>query len=80
MERNYLRLRDAAKRVRIPALLVRGGISLVMSDEGAKEFQELVPHAEYVTIAGADHMVAGDRNDAFNSAVIDFLIRHRPSR
>jgi non-heme chloroperoxidase len=79
MNRNYTRLRDAAKRVKIPAMLVRGGLSLVMSDEGVREFQELVPHAEYVSIAGADHMVAGDRNDAFNSAVIDFLIRHRPS-
>ncbi|MDB5448256.1 MAG: protein ABHD11-like, partial [Phenylobacterium sp.] len=35
------------------------------------------PHAEFVDIAGADHMVAGDRNDAFNAAVFDFLARHR---
>jgi non-heme chloroperoxidase len=78
MARNHARLRSAAAKVKIPALLVRGGLSLVMSDESVREFKELVPHTEYISIAGADHMVAGDRNDAFNSAVIDFLMRHRP--
>ena len=34
---------------------------------------ELVPHAELVDVAGAGHMVAGDRNDRFNTAVVDFL-------
>ena len=38
-----------------------------------KDFLELAPHAEFVDIAGADHMVAGDKNDAFNAAVFDFL-------
>jgi pimeloyl-ACP methyl ester carboxylesterase len=28
-------------------------------------------------VAGAGHMVAGDRNDVFNSAILDFLARHR---
>ena len=38
-----------------------------------KEFLELVPHAEYVDVADARHMVAGDRNDHFSTAVMDFL-------
>ena len=33
----------------------------------------LIPHAELVNVAGAGHMVAGDRNDNFNAAVIEFL-------
>ena len=33
----------------------------------------LVPHAKQVDVAGAGHMVAGDRNDRFNAAVVDFL-------
>ena len=45
-----------------------------------QEFLELVPHAEFVDVAGADHMVAGDANDAFNAAVFDFLGRHFTSR
>lgn len=31
--------------------------------------------AEVVDVAGAGHMVAGDRNDAFNDAVIRFVSR-----
>jgi pimeloyl-ACP methyl ester carboxylesterase len=64
---------DAARRVRIPALLVRGGSSELVREAHVKEFLELVPHAEYVDVGGARHMVAGDRNDHFSSAVIDFL-------
>lgn len=74
---NMDRLRAAARQLAIPALLVRGKMSDVVSLDGAKDFLELVPHAEFVDIAGADHMVAGDRNDAFNTAVFDFLDRHR---
>ena len=33
---------------------------------------------EAVNVNDAGHMVAGDKNDAFNSAVIDFLARHMP--
>jgi hypothetical protein len=35
----------------------------------------MVPHAEYADVAGAAHMVAGDDNDAFSAAVIEFLGR-----
>jgi pimeloyl-ACP methyl ester carboxylesterase len=51
-------------------------MSDIVSDESVRELQELVPHAEVVDVAGAGHMVAGDANDAFNSAVIDFVSRH----
>ena len=43
------------------------------------EFLELCPHAEYVNVPGAAHMVAGDRNDIFGDAVVDFLARHVPA-
>ena len=70
-------LRDAARGLKVPTLLVRGRLSDVLSQEGVDDFLRLVPHAEYADIAGADHMVAGDRNDAFNAAVFAFLERHR---
>jgi pimeloyl-ACP methyl ester carboxylesterase len=70
-------LREAARNLRVPTMLVRGRLSDVLSQEGADDFLQLVPHAEYADIAGADHMVAGDRNDAFNDAVFAFLERHR---
>jgi pimeloyl-ACP methyl ester carboxylesterase len=70
-------LREAARALAVPTLLVRGRLSDVLSQEGVDDFLTLVPHAEYADIAGADHMVAGDRNDAFNDAVFAFLERHR---
>ena len=67
------RLRVAAKKLTIPVLLVRGRMSDLLSEEGAQELLELVPHAQLVDVAGAGHMVAGDRNDLFNDAVVNFL-------
>ncbi|RIK07406.1 MAG: alpha/beta hydrolase [Acidobacteria bacterium] len=67
------RLRNAAAAIDIPTLLVRGKISDLLSAEGAAEFLELVPHAKFVDVAGAGHMVAGDSNSAFAEAVVEFL-------
>ena len=68
---NYLS--DMAARLTVPVLLVRGRQSDLLSEEGARGFLELVPHARYTDVGGAGHMVAGDRNDAFNDAVVSFL-------
>lgn len=73
---NHERLCAAARRIMIPTMLVRGRMSDIVSDETVRELQELVPHAEVVDVAGAGHMVAGDKNDVFNSAVIEFVGRH----
>ena len=67
------RLQQAARSVRVPTLLVRGHVSDLLSEEGARELLELVPHARFADVAGAGHMVAGDRNDLFNDAVVSFL-------
>jgi pimeloyl-ACP methyl ester carboxylesterase len=67
------RLEDAARRLTLPTLLVRGGSSDLLSEEGAAAMRALVPHAKQVDVAGAGHMVAGDRNDRFNAAVVEFL-------
>lgn len=61
-----------------PFLLVRGMHSDVVSDAGVASFRALMPELEVVDVAGAGHMVAGDRNDAFNAGVIDFLARKMP--
>jgi non-heme chloroperoxidase len=67
------RLLAAARALRVPTLLVRGKMSDVVSEETTAEFLAAVPHAQYVDVSGAGHMVAGDRNDIFSKAVIDFL-------
>ncbi|HEX2384348.1 MAG TPA: alpha/beta hydrolase [Acidimicrobiales bacterium] len=73
------RLRDAARAITVPTLLVRGRVSDLLSEAGAQELLELVPHANYIDVAGAGHMVAGDRNDLFNDAVVGFLETVRDS-
>ncbi|HMJ74411.1 MAG TPA: alpha/beta hydrolase [Iamia sp.] len=67
------RLRDAARALTVPTLLVRGARSDLLEEDGAADLQELVPHARYARVDGAGHMVAGDRNDAFNHAIEEFL-------
>jgi pimeloyl-ACP methyl ester carboxylesterase len=71
-------MEDCSRNLRLPTLLVRGGLSDVLDEAGAQAFLALVPHAEYVNVTDAAHMVAGDRNDIFSSAVIDFLARQVP--
>lgn len=72
-ERHQPRLLAAAEKVRVPTLLISGGLSDLVSERTVAEFLALVPHAEHVRIADATHMVAGDRNDAFTGAILDFL-------
>ena len=72
------RLEDCARSLVLPTLLVRGGLSDILTEEGAQHFLELCPHSEYVNVTGAAHMVAGDRNDVFAGAVIEFLARTVP--
>jgi pimeloyl-ACP methyl ester carboxylesterase len=72
-ERYQARLIAAATQVRIPTLLISGGLSDLVSNHTVDEFLALVPHARHVRIADATHMVAGDRNDAFTGAILDFL-------
>ncbi len=67
------RLDEAARGLTVPTLLIRGALSKVVSDEGVRAFREMVPHARYANVAGADHMVAGDRNSEFLAPLLDFL-------
>jgi pimeloyl-ACP methyl ester carboxylesterase len=64
---------EAARHLKIPTLLVRGGSSELVQEAHAREFLDLVPHAEYADVSGARHMVAGDRNDQFSAAILAFL-------
>jgi pimeloyl-ACP methyl ester carboxylesterase len=70
---------EAAKAITVPALLVRGGSSELVREAHVREFLELVPHAEYIDVAEARHMVAGDSNDLFSDAVLDFVGKLAPN-
>ncbi|MBN7552408.1 alpha/beta hydrolase, partial [Mycobacteroides abscessus subsp. abscessus] len=68
-------LLDGARQVSAPTLLVRGLLSDMVSEETVKHFLTVVPHAQTVDVSGAGHMIAGDNNDAFSTAVVEFLDR-----
>lgn len=70
----------AARKIDVPCLLVRGGQSELVGEAEAKAFMALVPHAEWVDVQGAAHMVAGDRNDAFGNALLAFLLARFKSK
>jgi pimeloyl-ACP methyl ester carboxylesterase len=52
-------------------------MSNIVTEDEVKQFMETIKHAEFVEIEKAAHMIAGDRNDIFASAVIDFLRERR---
>ena len=72
------RQRAAARNLSLPVQLVHGQMSEIVSDETANEFLQLVPHASYVNVTNAAHMVAGDSNDVFANAVSKFLGKNLP--
>jgi pimeloyl-ACP methyl ester carboxylesterase len=74
------RLMSAAKALTVPTLIVRGGISDVVSERMMSEFVNAVPQVRSVDVSGAGHMVAGDSNHAFTHAVIRFLAEVFPAR
>jgi pimeloyl-ACP methyl ester carboxylesterase len=82
-EDHHVRVQRAAQALGEPSappvLLVRGLRSDVVSDAGIERFRRLAPGLEVVDVAAAGHMVAGDRNDAFNAGVLNFLDRRMPA-
>ena len=79
-EREQAGLLDAARRIRVPTLLVSGERSDVVSDDTIGEFLRCVPHAQHVRVARATHMIAGDENAAFTAAVERFVAPLRNNR
>ena len=77
-DRHHDELEAVARRLTLPTLLVRGKLSDLVTEDEVVAFREMVPHAEDVDVAGAAHMIAGDRNDVFTAAVLDFIERHDP--
>ena len=73
-DRGYFDLQlKAAEKVTIPALLIRGALSDVVTMEDVDYFLSVISHAKFVEIENAAHMIAGDRNDIFAEEAIKFL-------
>jgi pimeloyl-ACP methyl ester carboxylesterase len=67
------KIETAAVGLQIPILLIRGKLSDVVSPEGVADFLAKVPGARFVELSDAGHTAAGDDNDAFSSAVVEFV-------
>lgn len=66
----------AVRRLRCPALLVRGSESNVLTAEGAERFVRTVPGGRVTVVPHAGHSVMGDNPAGFLAAVRPFLRRH----
>lgn len=66
-------LEQAVRDIRVPLHLIRGKMSELVSEDSVSAFRTLAPKAHFTDVAGARHMVAGDRNDVFTEAVATFL-------
>ena len=67
------RLNNALKTAVIPLLLIRGKMSELVTEAAVEDFRRTVPHAKYTDVSDAGHMVAGDNNEVFTQALIEFL-------
>ncbi|WP_373864610.1 alpha/beta fold hydrolase [Nocardia vaccinii] len=76
IEAHTAALEEAARKLSMPVLLVRGRLSDVVSEQGVADFRTLVPQLEYVEISAAAHTAASDVNDEFSDAVVDFVRAH----
>ncbi|MBD8524970.1 alpha/beta fold hydrolase [Pseudomarimonas arenosa] len=72
-EQHQHALIEAARQIEVPVLLISGGRSDLIGEAEVAHFLELVPHAQHRRIEQATHMVAGDQNDAFTDAIVEFL-------
>lgn len=67
-----VRAEEAAKRIAVPTLLVRGAQSDIVSEEGFDRMHQIIPHAKRSRVT-AGHMIAGDDNDVFTAELNAFL-------
>jgi pimeloyl-ACP methyl ester carboxylesterase len=66
-------LDEDAKRLQVPALVLRGAHSDVLSGEDAEEIAALIPEARLETVEKAGHLAAGDNPHTTVRRVSDFL-------
>ncbi|GLU37314.1 alpha/beta hydrolase [Pseudomonas sp. NBRC 100443] len=68
----------AAAAITQPTLLIRGSRSELVGEEHVRHFLKLMPHARYINVLDAGHMVAGDSNETFTHALLGFLTEVHP--
>lgn len=66
-------LDDDARHVAVPALVLRGAESDVLSDDGARDVAELIPNGTVVVVPDAGHLTAADNPDGTVAHIKSFL-------
>ena len=64
---------DDVHAIRCPTLIIKGGESDILSEEGAAKMQAAVPGSRLAVVPGAGHSVMGDNPQSFVAAVRPFL-------
>jgi pimeloyl-ACP methyl ester carboxylesterase len=75
-KRELIEIMPLWDRVRIPALLVKGGLSDRITPDIHDEIKRRCPQVELAAVPGSDHHVTLDNPAGFVRAVQDFLARH----
>jgi pimeloyl-ACP methyl ester carboxylesterase len=70
---DFNQLWEAVDAVKVPLLLLRGGLSHVVGDEDVEELQRRQPSARIVTVEGAGHSIQGDQPVELARLLEEFL-------
>ena len=72
------RLIEAAPKLNVTTLFVRGGMARLDRSQDANAFVALLPDAERVDVEDVGLLVVSDRTEAFNGILVSFLERKQP--
>ena len=64
---------SALHEIRCPTLVVRGGITDILTSEACDEMVTRMPNCRWVEVPDAGHLVIEDNPDDFNAAALEFL-------
>ena len=69
----FVNLWDDVEAIKSPLLLIRGGLSGVVTDDDVAELRRRKPDAEVVTVDGAGHSIQGDKPVELAAILEQFL-------
>jgi pimeloyl-ACP methyl ester carboxylesterase len=72
---SFVNLWDDVERIKAPTLLIRGGLSGVVSDDDAAELARRKRDADVVTVDGAGHSIQGDKPVELAQILEEFLAK-----
>jgi flavin reductase (DIM6/NTAB) family NADH-FMN oxidoreductase RutF/pimeloyl-ACP methyl ester carboxylesterase len=73
-----IRLSEAASKITIPVLFVRGALNEMVTNAQAEAFVAEMPSAEFAEVADTDLLVTPERMEVFNGLLLEFLERKQP--